>query len=420
MVPFLSALIQISSLFLIGHYLNSHELGVAGVMNSIINLVLFVSDGGTSGFYLFRKKLSKFDVLKINIITSVVAFCFIVLLFYCFFYEYINLFDVFFFFLFSFFSSVSLFYYSSLVANGFFNKLAVCEMLSRCVFIIVLFILVSLFETADSLLLAWVFSYAIRYVALRYLSKVDYISSNTVGILRIWWKYVRFQFVAQAFNYFVLMFDVVVISHFYGASAVGVYSLIKDSSLKISAALNPVINRVFSFKLISNEVDNFQDSKLYNNYIKLVGCFSVSVFVLWGVINPYIFMFVRSVDVRDFFYISMSWSYICACRMLITPLIVKIQISGKTKAEMLINALSFMLVVVFLLFLWFFLKDDIYTLVIIVLICSYSLSYVIGNYFVGQRFVGLSMSESMYSIKVLIWVTIPFALIAVFHSVAAF
>lgn len=79
--PLITALIQLFSVFIIGHTLSGPELGLAGIFNTLIFILVFISDGGSSNYFIYRKILSFPEVRIITVLNVSVSFLSILLYF---------------------------------------------------------------------------------------------------------------------------------------------------------------------------------------------------------------------------------------------------------------------------------------------------------------------------------------------------
>ncbi|HIE5387179.1 TPA: oligosaccharide flippase family protein [Enterobacter cancerogenus] len=391
--PLLTALIQLGSVFVIGHTLSSSELGLAGILNTLIFILVFISDGGSSNYFIFRKILTFGEVKVINALNIVVSFVSI-LLFLCFSPSLIavNTPTILCFFIISFSITMPLYNYSRLLVEKRFNTIAFVEVTSKVIFILSLLICIYQYEVQGSAIVySWAISYLIRYLMFAQLcKKVNlYDESKTTfeakNIIKRWWSYVHNQIFSQFLNYITLTADIFIISHFGGLEKVGVYSLCKDATLKISAVISPVIG-----KLLISHVVNTNIAKIQSNARNIfLGVFFVAfcVFVTWSLLGPYLLVRLRPEIHSGFELYIYAWAICGVLRMLINPMATIFQGLGETRKELYINIVSFMsFVFIFSMLNLTGLMSDVIKDVLLTLIGMYLVSLIYSGWILQRRF----------------------------------
>lgn len=391
--PLLTALIQLCSVFVIGHTLSTSELGLAGIFNTLIFILVFLSDGGSSNYFIFRKYLTFREVRVINALNIFVSFLSILL--------YLvlspkgvekNITTVLCFFFISLSITMPLYNYSRLLIEKKFNTIAMIEVVSKVIFIMALLMLVYLFGVQGvAVVYAWTISYVSRFLMFTHacknfpLYKENEITNDSKAIIKKWWSYVHNQIFSQFLNYITLTADIFLVTHFGGLERVGVYSLCKDATLKISAVISPVIGKL----LISHVVTtNTQKIQLHAKRIFL-GVFIIAstIFIVWSLLGPSLLLKLRPGIVSDFDIYIYAWAICGVLRMLINPIATIFQGLGETRKELHINIISSLsFVLIFLLLKTSNLMGDVINVVLITLIGMYVVSLIYSGYIFRRRF----------------------------------
>ncbi|NIH31525.1 oligosaccharide flippase family protein [Hafnia paralvei] len=371
--PLISSVIQLLSIFVVGHSLNNSELGIAGIYSTLIFILIFASDGGSSSFFLFKKKLSRNSVLKVNFLNLVISFFSIIgFIFYLVNYNAPYLFvSVMMFLGISLFVTVSLYYYSRFLVLNKFNEISVIELSSKIIFITVLVCSIYIFSLgAISIAISWFISYGIRFfLFLIFSRKYELYSVSTAdNIVLQWWGYIKNQILSQLINYSILSFDIFFISTFGGLEKVGIYALCKDATLKISSVLSPVISKLFISKIVL--IDKKDIKKMYDKVLLVTFLISVSIFGLWAIVGFDLLRFLRpGLNDEAIFYI-VAWSLCGVLRMLINPITAIYQGVGDTFKELKINIFSFCIFSI-VMAINYFTMNNIVTMVLLSLIIMY-------------------------------------------------
>ncbi|HAZ8470861.1 TPA: O22 family O-antigen flippase, partial [Escherichia coli] len=111
-----------------------------------------------------------------------------------------------------------------------------------------------------------------------------------------------------------------------GLEKVGVYSLCKDATLKISAVLSPVIS-----KLLISHVVNIEENKIspmYKKVYKATIIISISVFGIWALCGSSIIHFIRPQLDQGILTFIIGWSICGILRMMINPIVSIFQATG--------------------------------------------------------------------------------------------
>ncbi|EFL0231276.1 O22 family O-antigen flippase, partial [Escherichia coli] len=375
--PLLSAFIQLASIFLLGHSLSGPELGIAGIYNTIVFILVFISDGGSSSYFIYRKFLPKYDVNLINIFNvAISAFAIIIIGYYV--PEKSDLLGLI---VVSLTVTLPLYNYARLLVEKKYNIIAIVELKSKLLFFITLYIAINEFDYQGSaVVMSWAVSYFLRYCLFWWFSKKIELYKNDnlpqnkpAAILKSWWMYIHNQILSQVLNYFTITFDIFIISHFGGLEKVGVYSLCKDATLKISAVLSPVIS-----KLLISHVVNIEENKIspmYKKVYKATIIISISVFGIWALCGSSIIHFIRPQLDQGILTFIIGWSICGILRMMINPIVSIFQATGKTRNELYVNITSAVSFIFFMGMLSIYF-DNIADAVILALICMYSISFV--------------------------------------------
>ncbi|KKF38656.1 O22 family O-antigen flippase [Hafnia alvei] len=371
--PLISSVIQLLSVFVVGHSLSNSELGIAGIYSTLIFILIFASDGGSSSFFIFKKKLSKNSVLKVNLFNLVISF-FSIIGFILYLVNYnapYLIISVMMFLGISLFVTISLYYYSRFLVLNRFNELSIIELSSKVVFIIFLICNIYVFSLgAISIAISWFISYGVRYFLFVMVSRrYDLYSVNTTEpIILEWWGYIKNQILSQLINYSVLTFDVFFISTFGGLEKVGIYALCKDVTLKISSVLSPVISKLFISKIVL--IDKKEIKKMYDKVFFATFFISVSIFGLWAIVGFDLLKFLRpGLNNEAVFYIA-AWSLCGVLRMLINPITAIYQGVGDTFKELKINVFSFCIFSI-VMAINYFTMNNIVAMVLLSLIIMY-------------------------------------------------
>lgn len=154
--PLLSAFIQLASIFLLGHSLSGPELGIAGIYNTIVFILVFISDGGSSSYFIYRKFLPKYDVNLINIFNvAISAFAIIIIGYYV--PEKSDLLGLI---VVSLTVTLPLYNYARLLVEKKYNIIAIVELKSKLLFFITLYIAINEFDYQGSaVVMSWAVSY---------------------------------------------------------------------------------------------------------------------------------------------------------------------------------------------------------------------------------------------------------------------
>ncbi|HAN1555137.1 TPA: O22 family O-antigen flippase, partial [Escherichia coli] len=242
----------------------------------------------------------------------------------------------------------------------------------------------------SAVVMSWAVSYFLRYCLFWWFSKKIELYKNDnlpqnkpAAILKSWWMYIHNQILSQVLNYFTITFDIFIISHFGGLEKVGVYSLCKDATLKISAVLSPVIS-----KLLISHVVNIEENKIlpmYKKVYKATIIISISVFGIWALCGSSIIHFIRPQLDQGILTFILGWSICGILRMMINPIVSIFQATGKTRNELYVNITSAVSFIFFMGMLSIYF-DNIADAVILALICMYSISFVYATVLLRKYF----------------------------------
>lgn len=395
LAPLLSAIIQLLSVFLIGHSLSDYELGLAGIFNTLIFILVFISDGGSSNYFIYKVIMGKREVNVINILNIFVSVFSISLFFILsqksFHFKYSV---VFCFFIISLTITLPLYKCSRLLVEKKFNTIASIELLSKIVFIISLAVLLYFVEIQSaSVVYAWAISYFVRFISLQISSKniflydateiyqVDSIST----ILKKWWSYVHNQIFSQVINYITLTADIFIISHFGGVERVGAYSLCKDATLKISSVISPVISKLFISFIVTSDLSQLK--LIYKRVFFMVLVIAVSVFFSWCLLGPYILKMLKPNLDYGFEIFIYAWAICGVLRMMINPVTSIFQGIGQTRKELYVNMVSFAsFLILFLVLSMTVTGEVIANKVLVTLIGMYVISFIFSSWMLKKTF----------------------------------
>lgn len=391
--PLLSALIQLFSVFIIGHTLSSSELGLAGIFNTLIFILVFISDGGSSNYFIYRRILTFLEVRIITVLNVSVS-CLSIILYLLLSPNLIegSIFTIFSFLVISLSISFPLYHYSRLLVEKKFNTIAMVEVFSKIIFISSLVVLIYNFNIqGEAVVYAWATSYVIRCVIFIIvcrgicLYEKNSVASGFNSIVKRWWAYIHNQIFSQFLNYITLTADIFIVSHFGGLERVGVYSLCKDTTLKISAVISPVISKLLISHVVTSNVKmlHLNAKRIFLSILFVALC----VFITWSVISPYLLQRLRPDIHSDFEIYIYAWAICGVLRMLINPIATIFQGVGETRKELQINIVSFIaFVIIFsLLYLSGFMAGVINT-VLITLVGMYIISLMYSGWLLQRRF----------------------------------
>ncbi|MBK4296175.1 O22 family O-antigen flippase, partial [Enterobacter cloacae] len=179
--------------------------------------------------------------------------------------------------------------------------------------------------------------------------------------------------------------DIFIVSHFGGLERVGVYSLCKDTTLKISAVISPVISKLLISHVVTSNVKmlHLNAKRIFLSILFVALC----VFITWSVISPYLLQRLRPDIHSDFEIYIYAWAICGVLRMLINPIATIFQGVGETRKELQINIVSFIaFVIIFsLLYLSGFMAGVINT-VLITLVGMYIISLMYSGWLLQRRF----------------------------------
>ncbi|MBK4653501.1 O22 family O-antigen flippase, partial [Enterobacter cloacae] len=185
--------------------------------------------------------------------------------------------------------------------------------------------------------------------------------------------------------YITLTADIFIVSHFGGLERVGVYSLCKDTTLKISAVISPVISKLLISHVVTSNVKmlHLNAKRIFLSILFVALC----VFITWSVISPYLLQRLRPDIHSDFEIYIYAWAICGVLRMLINPIATIFQGVGETRKELQINIVSFIaFVIIFsLLYLSGFMAGVINT-VLITLVGMYIISLMYSGWLLQRRF----------------------------------
>ncbi|MBJ6433765.1 oligosaccharide flippase family protein, partial [Enterobacter cloacae] len=197
--------------------------------------------------------------------------------------------------------------------------------------------------------------------------------------------YIHNQIFSQFLNYITLTADIFIVSHFGGLERVGVYSLCKDTTLKISAVISPVISKLLISHVVTSNVKmlHLNAKRIFLSILFVALC----VFITWSVISPYLLQRLRPDIHSDFEIYIYAWAICGVLRMLINPIATIFQGVGETRKELQINIVSFIaFVIIFsLLYLSGFMAGVINT-VLITLVGMYIISLMYSGWLLQRRF----------------------------------
>ncbi|MBJ6578047.1 oligosaccharide flippase family protein [Enterobacter cloacae] len=211
------------------------------------------------------------------------------------------------------------------------------------------------------------------------------VASGFNSIVKRWWAYIHNQIFSQFLNYITLTADIFIVSHFGGLERVGVYSLCKDTTLKISAVISPVISKLLISHVVTSNVKmlHLNAKRIFLSILFVALC----VFITWSVISPYLLQRLRPDIHSDFEIYIYAWAICGVLRMLINPIATIFQGVGETRKELQINIVSFIaFVIIFsLLYLSGFMAGVINT-VLITLVGMYIISLMYSGWLLQRRF----------------------------------
>lgn len=397
--PVISAVIQLVAVFIIGHVLSGQELGLAGIYSTMIFILVFISDGGSSSYFIYRKILCRNNVLIINLLNIAISLFFV--LFYVLYatynnYDYVILTAIGFL-----VTSVSitlpLYTYARFLVEKQFNKLALIELISKGVFLASLTLLVYIFNLQSlSVVAAWAISFIVRLILFVLLARTIQLYESSeendhgIQVISKWWRYIKNQIMSQCLNYTVLTSDVFLISHFGGLDKVGIYSLCKDATLKISSVISPVIGKLLVSHVVN--IEREQIVSIYKKVFVITFALSFSVFGLWALTGGRVLEFLRpglSDEAALYIY---AWSACGVLRMLINPITSIFQAVGETDKELKINIVSFLAYFLLVSMSYMFVNDVVYVIVPS-LVLMYFVSFGYSSLLLQRFFVGIHKNK---------------------------
>ncbi|MBK4396752.1 oligosaccharide flippase family protein, partial [Enterobacter cloacae] len=132
------------------------------------------------------------------------------------------------------------------------------------------------------------------------------VASGFNSIVKRWWAYIHNQIFSQFLNYITLTADIFIVSHFGGLERVGVYSLCKDTTLKISAVISPVISKLLISHVVTSNVKmlHLNAKRIFLSILFVALC----VFITWSVISPYLLQRLRPDIHSDFEIYIYAWA----------------------------------------------------------------------------------------------------------------
>ncbi|CZU75466.1 colanic acid exporter [Enterobacter hormaechei] len=391
--PLITALIQLFSVFIIGHTLSGPELGLAGIFNTLIFILVFISDGGSSNYFIYRKILSFPEVRIITVLNVSVSFLSI-LLYFVLSPNFIesSIVTLISFFVMALSISFPLYHYSRLLVEKKFNTIAMVEVFSKFVFIASLSALIYRFQIQGvAVVYAWTASYVIRclifIVVCRGFSlyQENSIKYGIKNIIRRWWAYIHNQIFSQFLNYITLTADIFIVSHFGGLERVGVYSLCKDATLKISAVISPVIGKLLISHVVTSDIKviHLNAKRIFLSILFV----AMTIFLAWSVVGPYLLQELRPDIHSDFEIFIYAWAICGVLRMLINPVATIFQGLGETRKELYINLVSSLsFIMIFSLLYVSGVITGVINIILITLIGMYVISLIYSGWLLQKRF----------------------------------
>ncbi|GFQ17369.1 oligosaccharide flippase family protein [Enterobacter hormaechei] len=205
------------------------------------------------------------------------------------------------------------------------------------------------------------------------------------NIIRRWWAYIHNQIFSQFLNYITLTADIFIVSHFGGLERVGVYSLCKDATLKISAVISPVIGKLLISHVVTSDIKviHLNAKRIFLSILFV----AMTIFLAWSVVGPYLLQELRPDIHSDFEIFIYAWAICGVLRMLINPVATIFQGLGETRKELYINLVSSLsFIMIFSLLYVSGVITGVINIILITLIGMYVISLIYSGWLLQKRF----------------------------------